>query len=359
MKIFVISDTHFGVKSNSVEWIDIQRSFFFDWFIGDIKKRVTPGDEIFHLGDVFDSRQSINLKVLNLGIDVFQTLSAVAPVRVILGNHDCHDLNSNTVNSVKPLGWLDNVTVYEEPELIKLGGKSILMMPWRANPEQERECLQKFKGADYLFCHTDVKGAEFNKWTKVEHGNEVAEFKKYKKVYTGHIHYRQKAGNITFVGCPYEMSRSDMGNAKGYWILDLETGGEEFIENPVSPKFIRLNVDQVTEMNSEELQENCKNNFVDIYLDENQAVNFPFQELEESLGSSHRKITFKTNPVSTAIVLEESAAGDIIAGQDLDLTHLFDRFIESMSYDTKIKDALKRYTNNLYKRVIETKGLAE
>lgn len=355
MKIFVISDTHFGVRSNSMEWIDIQRSFFFDWFINDIKGRISKNDEIFHLGDVFDSRQSINLKVLNLGMEIFEALSKLAPIRVILGNHDCHDLNSNSINSVKPLGWLPNVTVYEEPELIELAGKSILMMPWRANPEQEKLCLEEFKSADYLFCHTDVKGADFNKWTKVDHGNEVVEFKSFKKVYTGHIHYRQRVGNINFVGCPYELTRSDMGNPKGYWILDLEKGTEEFIHNPTSPKFIRFGVSEILDMTLEELKQKCKNNFVDVYLDENEAIDFPFQQLEECLDGFHRKLTFKTNLVSSAEFEEQEES--IGSGYDLDIMNISDRFISSLSYDDKIKDALKRYMKSLHNRVLETRGL--
>lgn len=356
MKIFVISDTHLGVRSNSVEWMDIQRSFFFDWFIEDLKNRIEPGDEIFHLGDVFDSRQSINLKVLNLGMEVFQKLSAIAPVRVILGNHDCHDLNSNEINSVKPLGWLPNVTVYEEPEMISLSGKSMLMMPWRANPEKEKECLDKFKKADYLFCHTDVKGAEFNKWTKIDHGNEVKEFKQFKKVYTGHIHYRQKVGNINFVGCPYELTRSDIGNHKGYWILDIDRGTEEFVENLVSPRFVRFNVEDVLEMTLEELQTKCSNNFVDIYLDEGQAIDFPFQELEENLEGFHRKLTFKTNMIQQGSV-EPDGSMMMEEGHDLDLLNITDKFISSLSYEDKLKDALKKYMKSLHKRVMETRGL--
>lgn len=354
MKIFLISDTHLGVRSNSVEWMEIQKQFF-DWFINDVKSKVDQGDEIFHLGDVFDSRQSINLKVLNLGMEVFEAMSKVAPVKIILGNHDCHDLNSNSVNSVKPLGWLPNVTVYEEPELIKLGGKSMLMMPWRANSNQEKECLQKFKEADYLFCHTDVKGADFNKWTKVDHGNEVVEFKSYRNVYTGHIHYRQKVGNINFVGCPYEMTRSDIENHKGYWIIDVEKGTEEFIHNPVSPRFIRFNIDEILEMTLEELRQRCSNNFVDIYMDESQAMNFPFQDLEENLEGFHRKITFKTNSIAQSSTQADGSAttGDY----DLDIMNITEKFIDGLTYETKIKDALKKYMKVLHKRVIETKGI--
>lgn len=352
MKLFLISDTHLGVRSNSVEWIEIQRSFFLDWFINDVKKRVSPGDEIFHLGDVFDSRQSLNLRVLNLGLEIFEAMSKIAPVKVILGNHDCHDLNSNDINSVKPLKWIPGVTVYEEPEKITLGGKKILLMPWRANNEKEKECLRQFGKADYLFCHTDVKGAEFNKWSKIDHGNDISEFSNYSRVYCGHIHYRQKVGNVNFVGCPYPMSRSDMDNKKGYWILDLEKGTEEFIENPVSPDFIRFSLKDILEMRLDHVKERTQNNFVDIYLDESEALDFSFQALEELLQGSYRKLTFKTNQSSQSISLIDNETG---IESDLDLMHLSDKFITALSYDDKIKVKLKQYVKDLYNKAIEGK----
>jgi hypothetical protein len=162
-------------------------------------------------------------------------------------------------------------------------------------------------------------------------------------------------GNVNFVGCPYELTRSDIGNHKGYWILDTEAGTEEFVENPVSPRFIRFNVDEVLDMTLEDLRGKCKNNFVDIYLDENQAIDFPFQELESHLDGFHRKLTFKTNMATSSIVLTDENLME--EGYDLDLMHIAGRFIDSLSYETKLKDALKKYMNALHTRVMETRGL--
>ena len=67
-RVFFLGDTHFGVRNSSNEWIDIMRDYFYDWFIPTVKKNYQPGDILIHLGDVYDSRQSINIKVLNLGV---------------------------------------------------------------------------------------------------------------------------------------------------------------------------------------------------------------------------------------------------------------------------------------------------
>ena len=64
-RVWMITDTHFGVRSNSREWMDIIDDYFKNTFIPLLKKESKPGDVLVHCGDVFDSRQSINLYVLN------------------------------------------------------------------------------------------------------------------------------------------------------------------------------------------------------------------------------------------------------------------------------------------------------
>jgi DNA repair exonuclease SbcCD nuclease subunit len=76
-RAFIVSDTHFGARSNSVEWLDEMM----DWFENDFIPRVTteykPGDILIHNGDVFDNRQSVNLLVLHKGITLFEKLSDI------------------------------------------------------------------------------------------------------------------------------------------------------------------------------------------------------------------------------------------------------------------------------------------
>jgi len=91
-RLWIITDTHLGIRNSSEEWIQIMRKYFFEWFIPKVKKEYKPGDVLLHLGDVYDSRQSINLKVLNLCVEIFGELSKVFEdgVYVIIGNHDIY-----------------------------------------------------------------------------------------------------------------------------------------------------------------------------------------------------------------------------------------------------------------------------
>lgn len=46
-KIFLLSDTHFGVRANSLEWLNNHQSFFRNFYIPYLKKNVNKNDILF------------------------------------------------------------------------------------------------------------------------------------------------------------------------------------------------------------------------------------------------------------------------------------------------------------------------
>ena len=52
-RIFLLSDLHFGVRANSLEWLENQKSFFRNFYIPYLKNNVQEGDILFILGDWF------------------------------------------------------------------------------------------------------------------------------------------------------------------------------------------------------------------------------------------------------------------------------------------------------------------
>ena len=42
-KIFLLSDLHFGVRSNSLEWLINHKNFFYDFYIPFLKKYSSKG----------------------------------------------------------------------------------------------------------------------------------------------------------------------------------------------------------------------------------------------------------------------------------------------------------------------------
>ena len=346
-RLINISDTHFGVRSNSVEWMEIQRSYFFDWLIPMLKENYQEGDALIHTGDVFDSRQSLNLKVMNMGLEIFSAIAEIMPIFVICGNHDIYHKKSNDINSLKPFTYMKNVHVYEQEVLLELnGGKTkALLMPWKDTKEQEQAVIDA-NDADYMFCHTDMRGLKFNSFVKVEEGNEVTTFGKFRAVYSGHIHYAQKNGNVRMVGCPYPLTRSDIGNVKHVWYLDMVKHTEEGIANDFSPQFIRMNLTKILEMKYKDVKNIIENNFCDILVHSSWATNFPFNEFLELFSDiQYRKLNYIITTVGAddEIDLEEGTYE-----KEVDLPTLIDMYIDNLSYKDNIKNRLKEVSRKLY-----------
>jgi DNA repair exonuclease SbcCD nuclease subunit len=351
-RVFFLGDTHFGVRNSSNEWIDIMRDYFYDWFIPTVKKNYQPGDILIHLGDVYDSRQSINIKVLNLGVGIFESLSEIFKdgIYVIAGNHDLWGQKSNEINSLKSLKWIPNVNILEEPETLILGKKKFLMMPWRKDHAAEEELLDSVDPHDYLCCHADIRGLKFNRYVTVEEGADSKKFKKFKTVYSGHIHYSQVVNNIHMLGSPYELTRSDRGNPKSVTLLDLESGEETKFINNFSPKFKKFLFDQILEMTIDQLEPEFRNNFVDIMIDPKMALKSPLNILTDSI-SSQRKLGFHPYDPNQANSLSSQIYDT--DGKQFSVMDFVKEYVGGMEYDPETKDKLVGSLEKLYKIVVE------
>lgn len=356
-RVIFITDTHLGVRNNSNDWIDIHEDYFKNWFIPLCKKIYRPGDCLVHLGDVYDSRQSLNLRVLNLGIEIFEDLSAIFKdgIFIICGNHDIYGKNTNEVNSLKSLKWIPGIKIYEEPESIKLGNRKIFLMPWRKDHDAERETLMTVtEPHDYMFCHTDLKGLMFNKFVRIDAGLDYADMDKFERVYSGHIHYSQTFGKMRMLGSPFQLTRSDTDNAKGITVLDLETGDEEYYENNYSPKFVRITFDKVLNSTPNELNPIFKNNFIDILVDPELAVKAPLGLLTEYVIPP-LKISFTpvTNPGEELV---DEGFHDL-EGKSFSILDLTKLYLDKCNYEddkkTKIYKAIEKLLHKISVQVRE------
>jgi DNA repair exonuclease SbcCD nuclease subunit len=351
-RIWIISDTHLGVRSNSTEWIEIIREYFFEFFIPLVKKEYKEGDILYHLGDVFDNRQSLNLLAQHLAIEIFEELSKIFPeIHVIVGNHDIYKKNSNDVSSVDCIKYIPKVQVYKEPVVHLIGKKSCLLMPWRKNKEHELETLSEYSVTDYVFCHSEVRGLQIGPNPTIKHdgGNSVEIYKNYTRVYSGHIHYRQKSKNFVLVGNPYHMTRSDRDNTKGIYLLDVESGKDTFYENTYSPKFLIFYIMDILEMSTEEFISKIKNNFVDLYIPSEVIANYNISMLMNLIEGNARKIEPHIYDDERLIDDIEVDELDIeVAYRSLSVLNLSDTFIESTDYDDQIKERMKKSIRELY-----------
>lgn len=362
-KILVIGDTHLGLGyPNSVDkWFKVHKQYFEEFLIPLVKKELTKDDIIVHCGDLFDNRSVVPINILNFAQDLLENLSKICPIHILIGNHDLYNKSSNDVNTVKLYRYIPNVIVYENLTKIEFCGKSILMLPWVEKKQDQIEQLKKFKGCDYLFCHSDLNGAKMH-LTSVAHKNndkiDVEEFSGYKNVYSGHIHILQVTKNFTFVGNNFEMDRNDINNQKGIFILDTITSEERFVPNNVSPRFKKVYIRTKEDIDS--LESVSTKDYIDLFISNSLLIKD--RKLRRKLEMMLESGNFASVDYIDDLIVEKSddtksviddITGDelnqgIIPSIQLDYTDIIRQYINNQKYESeKIKNGVLQEFNEI------------
>lgn len=203
------------------------------------KKRVS---QIFFLGDFFESITSqINKLVYNIGFYLCQSLAKVAPLHIIVGNHDVY----SNVHIYTPYTSIKDTYIYYLPTTIELENRKIDIVPYN-------EKLQD-KNGDYCFGHFFISEALDNLKDYVnDHIIKIEELKEYKLVCAGHLHQTKSIDSrFIHIGSVMATSFKDLPQDRGIWLLDCQTDKIEFY--PIaSPKFLTYHVykeDDIPEFN--------------------------------------------------------------------------------------------------------------
>ena len=234
MKVALITDTHFGARSDSIPFDNFFAKFYTEVFFPHLEREGIK--TIIHLGDVFDRRKFINYNTLKKCREYFfdKTRDLGIDVHMIAGNHDTFFKNTNEVNSLDLLlREYENVITYSSAEEIVLGGKNLLLVPWicSGNYDETMEVVDK-SNAQAVFGHFEFSGFEMYRGHKNDHGMGTERFDRFPLVCSGHFHHRSRIGNILYLGNTYEFTWSDYNDPRGYHIYETETNEVEFCENP-------------------------------------------------------------------------------------------------------------------------------
>jgi len=237
MKIALITDTHFGARSDSQQFDAYFKKFYDDIFFPELEKRKIS--QIIHLGDCFDRRKYINFNSLSNCRKYFfdKACDMAIDMDMIIGNHDTFYKNTNDVNSPDLLlREYPNIRTYSEPEIVKYDKLNILLQPWIcADNYDESARLINSKVAKVCFGHLELSGFVMFKGqsTQIEHaGMDPATFKDYDLVCSGHFHHKHGRGNVQYLGNPYQLFWNDFEDDRGFHIFNTGTLVLEFIKNP-------------------------------------------------------------------------------------------------------------------------------
>ena len=254
MKDLVIGDVHFGVKANSVFWLESQKKLFEEQIFPAINEKAV--DRIIFLGDLFDIRYALNQQV---GIEVKNLIRNLCkltdkPIIFLAGNHDYYS----------PLEEFTNYNSYEllfgeefikcHPNIILIDKEPKLMdgalfLPWyyTENPEHFDDFLYQFHFGDEvkcIYCHADL-----GVWP----GARVTSLKGV-PVFSGHIHNvtEYEYGNLHNVGSVLPMTFNDVNEYRYFYIIENYRITER-VQNITTPLFKRIYNDDIFTVTGEDI----------------------------------------------------------------------------------------------------------
>jgi len=245
MKVALIADPHFGVKKGVDLFLVNQIKYFREEFVPYlVNNKIT---HIFFLGDLFDNRHHINVKVKDSVYRLFEEDLQQFQIYMLLGNHDTYYRSTTNVHSLQFFKKFSNITVVDNVEKFEVGGRDILMVPWQTdmNAFVKRVADKNLKRLDVCLGHFDISGFKLNKKKVSDEGLDSGLFfNNYTLTFSGHFHTRSKSKygdyEIIYIGAPYHLTRHDMGENRGFCVLDLDTMRYRFVNSRNTIKYIQV-----------------------------------------------------------------------------------------------------------------------
>lgn len=261
-EIALFTDIHIGVHKDSSLWHQIALDWT-DWFVGEVKKRNIKN--VLFCGDFFHNRSSLDLTTLQTGSKIIEKLKDFNLV-MIAGNHDSYYKNNASVNSLAPFKNKKNIFVIDETPVVV--NNDICLCPWGTELDQIPQCK-------VLFGHFEIKNFKMNHFKICDHGlGSESVLDKADLVISGHFHLREhrkypNGKSILYLGSPYEMDFGEREQTKGIHFLNTETLDIDFVENPLSPRHIKIKVSELLQGNikTSELPSLLNDNFIALDVD--------------------------------------------------------------------------------------------
>jgi len=346
MKVGIITDLHYGARSDSVAFLDFYEKFYNDVFFpylieNDIKT-------VFVLGDTFDRRKYVNFYTLSRTKQMFfdKLKQYEIAVYMLVGNHDTYYRTTNDVNSVDLLlREYDNLQIISSPQTINVG-ESICMIPWIC-PDNYKKCMDEIQNTESKICmgHFEISGFAMYRGLESEEGLKRELFRKFDITLSGHYHHKSSSDGIYYVGNPYQLTWSDYDDVRGFHILDLQTHQLDFIPNPYEMfhKIVYDDVaESVTDISNKDLSKYTQTYVKVVVL--NKTNPYIFEKFIERLH--------EVDPIDVTIVEDTS---DILDNDSVDEVNesedtlcILNKFVDSIQEENIENNKLKKILHEIY-----------
>jgi len=210
-----VGDLH--TKKDNLE----ESTKFIKWIAGLAKERQCP---ILFSGDQYNDFSIARVEIAYFYKWAFDFIGS--PCIALVGNHDANpDMSLNFMDTHQ-----HKVLVVNKPT--KLNNGNILLLPFYRKKELFEHQVKEFTG-QYIYCHQEWNGAKYENGFYAPHGVELEIIPEtVKEVTSGHIHKEQAFGKVWYPGSPRHLTRSDLGEEKGVWHINLDSNTKTKILTP-------------------------------------------------------------------------------------------------------------------------------
>lgn len=262
----VVTDSHLGVHSDSDIWLKVVIDLFI--YISKFCKK-NKIKTIYHLGDFFHNRRSINTKTQDYAHEIANILSDLS-VFIVVGNHDCYYKNVIKPTSLRIFEKYDHIKIIDSPTEIN----NVILVPWLSSIPETK--------VKYCLGHFEINGFHMNDNYVCRGGLNKKVFNQFDLVLSGHFHTPSKKDNIMYLGAPYAQTFHDTGGERGFYIFDDDNGNLDFHPYEHAPKYIKMNTNN---MNTSLIE----GNVVKLIFDEDYGTNKNQKIVDEFL--SHKPLS--------------------------------------------------------------------
>lgn len=299
MKLWVINNTKFGYKNNSKEWLNISIDYFNNQFIPFLQKNSNEGDKIIHLGNIFNTTETINVTTLLTVLDLFKKLAKIRPVIIVNGYNEKNGITEIFQN-------INNISIINDVEEIE--GCKIIS---NKNPIEYIT-----NNETVVLTNTDVD---------IEVLNNIKNI----LFVCGYYDNKKEKENIIHVGAPYQFEKTEPD--KGFYVIDVKTKKYKFIKNTHSPTFntiVITDISQIENIDSDFVNKNFVNVVIDKSLIEDKKV-----KIDMLLSKYNFKSITYTNDVQNIEIIDNNTLDieEIIRDKikdDKDLLTEFEKIIK-------------------------------
>lgn len=274
-KTVLFTDTHFGVKNNSMTWLNSQLDFIYKQFIPDLQELKKQGHTItlIHLGDVFDSRSTISTYVATKVREAFSRLRRVVDkFHIIAGNHDYYSPNSSEVCSIDLL--LHGLDIDIHSKMSYLTHEGDLYLPWYQYQEVDavKQLIEMGK-VKRIFTHADI----------------VTERVPYLGVpiFSGHLHIpsiKEEINRFNLGSC-FALNFADANNHRGYYILSGQNW--KFIPNIQSIQYWRLYDEDIFDVYNSYIKDG---DYIELYISQSNISHPDYIEKMNEMTKKYKNI---------------------------------------------------------------------